>query len=389
MELLIFVRFIIDYFWEFKILNIVHTGIISIFALLCFFSQKNISFKVIVPDILIFLFISICFFSFIRSDFGEESIIDFFKMVPLIFYYIIGRCLTKDISLKYLSYFSISAVLILFLCSISGIGYQYWGSVNTFSGGYFFKTDLALAILIFLSISLAYIENSIGKLFLLMFSIIIVFLANSRISIPILFLIMFISLYPIDKLLKKFGRNSVKIFIAILSSLLVFSFIDFSKMDMVGFDIKDPFSENSTQGRNLIWAAILDYYNSLSIFQKIFGAGMASDLVAASVFYQDPRFEAIRAHSSYLWLLICTGWLGLIFFIAFLFSVFNFIKNSIILNRYSKKNVCIFICLLSVFILMSFTVELIIRTQITYILFFFAGLCCNIKIFKNEKIDNP
>lgn len=381
MELLIIFRFFVDFFWEFKFLNILHTAVICFFALLLFFTQRRISFKVIIPDIIIVFFIILCSISFLRSERNEDAILDYLKMIPLLFYYIIGRSLSKRVKLNLVGFSCILFSTLLFLSALLGYGYKYWGDIYTFAGGYFFKTDVALAVLIFLSFSLSLDFNKFLKLYLFLISVFIVFVSNSRISIPIILMIYFFSYMSMKNFMLNLSRQLFLTLFILIIGLSIFSIVDFSKMGLIGFDLSDPFSEKSTQGRSLIWSAIINYYNNFDLFNKIFGSGMASDLVAAKNFHESSRFESIRAHSTYLWLLVCTGWSGLISFLSFIVSVFYIVIKRVRNNQYDEKYLFVFICLSFIFLIMSVSVELIIRTQITYLLFFFAGLCCNNKIY--------
>ncbi len=380
MNSLIFIKFICDYFWELKLLNVLYTFLVSMLFLFLFFSMK-MNYKVLKSDIAMVVLTFIFLFSFLRSDDYSLGVIDFLKLFPLIFLYGVGRLWRWNINIKYSAIFSFISLIFLAFLALIGEGYIYWGSVHTFTGGYFFKTDMAMAVMLFLIFILASNVNYKIKFLAFFISMVLVFLGNSRITIPIIFLIGFLSFYDILKIYQRIGKSIIITISFAILTIFTLSFIDFSKFGMIGFDISDPFSDSATQGRTHIWEAVLNYYYTLPIHEKIFGAGLASDMIAAKNFSDISQFETSRAHNSYLWMLVCIGWFGIISFFSFILCVFLEIKLKIKRNiNVSRDTFLIFLSLLILFLVMSFSAEVIIRTQLTYFLFLYAGLCCNRKI---------
>lgn len=376
MNLIILSKIFVDFFWEFKALNILFTFIcILLFAVI--FLKKNRSSKIIKADIFILLFLLISIYSILITSNFEKGILDFLKIIPLVFMYGLGRLWSGETGTNKVAYVSLFLIFTWVLFSQIGLGYLNWGVVKTFVGGYYFKTDFAIAVLVCLIfICFSNLKTSIKNISLFA-GVFLVFLANSRISIPLVILIFILTIVDTNKFYLNIGRSFFYLILLSLGLVFILSFIDFSKFGMIGFDIKDPFSESSTQGRSQIWAAVIEFYNNSSLGSKIFGSGMASDLVASAMYSELDRFEGSRAHNSYLWLIICMGWVGLIILLLFFLSVIAEIRWKIRNHYFSNNRFAIFAALLIVFFIMSISVEVIIRTQFTYILFLYAGLCCN------------
>lgn len=380
MEFLILVKILVDILWDYKVFNILYIFSICILSMMLFFLKKNNNFVVFKSEFFLILFFITIIFAYLQSKDFELASIDFVKLLPLAACYMIGRLWKGEFKLRYLSSASLFLLLILFFMSLLGLGYEYWGNVNTFVGFYYFKTDLAIAVLI----SVIFILASNLKIYLkgaaILLGSYLVFEANSRIAIPIMILQILLYYLGVKKLFLHLGRSFLLLTMFVFISIGVFSLIDFSSLGMVGFDISDPFSDSSTQGRNHIWDALITYYNNSDIFHKIFGSGLASDILAARQFSDPGLFEDSRAHNSYLWMLVCVGWSGIVFFFIFLYFLLKSMKYKTMINEFNENNFYIFLSFLMVFLIMSMSVEVIVRTQLTFIMFFYAGLCSNTEI---------
>lgn len=376
MDFLIIFKFISDYLWEYKIFNAIFAFIMIIFSAVLIASRK-VEFKVIKADLLLFFLFLITVFSYLRSQDFELATIDFLKILPVFSIYIVGRLWPNFISINRIASFSFVSVAFFLSIAISGIGYIYWGEVKTFTGGYYFKTDMALSVLIFLTFIISSDMKKIYKNISFFSAIIILFLCNSRVSIPLVFVLYVLHYYDVVSIYKKFYSKLIVFFVLFFVLIFGLSYLDFSKLGMIGFDIKDPLSDSSSQGRNYIWGAMISYYQQLPLLEKLFGAGLASDILASKSFYEIGQFDSSRAHNSYLWLLLCYGWIGVFLFMYFFAAIIKSIKNSVNNSKVNKKNLYVFTCLLIIFLVFSLTIEAIVRTQITFLLFLFAGLCCN------------
>ncbi|AUN95714.1 hypothetical protein C0099_12695 [Pseudazoarcus pumilus] len=81
---------------------------------------------------------------------------------------------------------SLLALAAFSVASITGYGYQTWGRVHTFSGGYFFKTDMALSALILLCLALVGLRSKALSLAAVSMAGYLTLLTNTRIAIPLI-----------------------------------------------------------------------------------------------------------------------------------------------------------------------------------------------------------
>ena len=390
-ELITISRFLTDYFWEYKLLSILHAaGSLAIpVALLIHF--KMIPLKICQTDKIFFTFSFLTIVSFVVS-FNNESIVDFLKFITYFFFYFIGRLIpVKLANGKTLGVFALLALSFLSVLAFTGNGYKSWGGVNTFTGGYFFKTDLAIASLIFLAAVFANLQNKIVLFAAISGAAYLVFKSNARIALP---LVLIIPLFITISLRQKFIKINVKtIAVGLIVSALsmsLFFLIDFKALGMLGFDFSDPYSAANTQGRSVIWHAVFQAYSNSDLIGKLFGLGFDADSRATHLFSESIQLEGVRAHSSYLYLLICMGIFGSFVFYYLLYSIFSKIP---FLLRYGNRD-AIKIAVLSatffiLFAWLSLTTEIVIRPQLMVLLFFFSGLHVQLYLnLKNKDITN-
>lgn len=391
-EFVVLGRFIADYLWEYKALSILHTVISLLFlGIYVFFLQRKIRF--FKTDALIFLFFIIISFSFI-CNFSHESWTEYLKFSSFLIFYFLGRFSRIKIShLKYFAHFSYCALFILMIFVFSGYGYQEWGYVLTFTGGYYFKADLALACLIFIGFIYAYERNKIILFSSFIICLFLVFMSNSRVALPIA-LVMPVMMYFF--FIKKYYLWSVRnIFFSsflVFISMSFFIFLDFSKIGMLGFDFSNPFSEENTQGRSVIWSALLEFYLNSDFFNKFFGLGLTSDIEATKRYIDIDHLSGVRAHSSYFYLLLSSGVAGFVVFTYFFYCI---IRSFFYLFSYGEElqirisSIGFFLVFL--FFIFSFTVEVVIRPQIMVIFFFFSGVISseftNLKEYKKFSVS--
>ncbi|MCY1416256.1 hypothetical protein D9M71_317580 [compost metagenome] len=375
-ELITISRFIIDFLWEYKLLNILHTLLALVLISTLLLHSKRRYFSICNTD---FAFLAFFIFSSIAwlRDINNTSSIEFLKFSTYIFFYFAGRSIpTKLSNTNLLEYFSSISLLGLTLMALLGVGYQTWGKVNTFTGGYYFKTDLAIAALIFLSIVFATSKNKFILTISLICTAYLVFKSNARIALPL------VGIIPVlVKLIYKRGLSQINlktistISASILLGIMLFALIDFKSLGMLGFDFSDPFSASNTQGRTVIWAAILHAFENATAIEKLIGLGLDADIKATGAFSDSSQVEGFRAHNSYLYLLICMGFLGSASFYILILTIVQkipfSIRNS---NNECLKITTIVTSLILLFAWLSLTTEIIIRAQLMVPLFFFAGL---------------
>lgn len=337
---------------------------------------KKASYKACSTDKIALLFFLCASLAFIKNI-SDSSLVEFLKFLSYCSFYFIGRIAPPSLKYaKFLGWFSLLSLIILSAMALTGRGYVTWGSVSTFTGGYFFKTDLAIASLIFLSLTFATLQKKSLLAFSLICAGYLVFKSNARIALPLVVIIpVFITMALNGKMAKLNSKSISLIVITTVAGMAIFSLIDFRSLGMLGFDFSDPFSAANTQGRSVIWAALLQAFSDASFMEKLIGMGLNADTKATNLFSESVSLEGVRAHNSYLYLLLCLGVIGSIAFYWLIYSIYS--KAPFLLKQ-ENKNLRIIPTLscsfLILFVWFSMTTEIIIRPQLMILLFFFSGL---------------
>ncbi len=155
----------------------------------------------------------------------------------------------------------------------------------------------------------------------------------------------------------------------------MFALIDFRSLGMLGFDFSDPFSAANTQGRSVIWSALLHAYSNAPFMSQLFGSGLSADAEATRIFSESAQLEGVRAHNSYLYLLLCMGIMGSLAFYWLIYSTLKKASFLLMQDDESHRVIPTISCaLIILFFWLSMTTEIIIRPQLMILLFFFSGL---------------
>ena len=375
-EFISITRIITDYFWQYKFLSILHTMLP--FALIAYITikRKNLKLKIIDVDILIAALLTALFIAF-ALDANQSSLVELLKFIAYIAIYFAARLYNiKAINLKSIGVFSLISLIILFVIEITGRGYITWGHVSTFTGGYFFKTDLAIACLIFIVFIFATLKSKLALSIGLILSSYLIFKSNTRIALPLILIIpAFIMLANYSKLGLISLRNLAFTIVVTSTGVALFAIIDFNSIGLLGFDFSDPFSAANTQGRSVIWAALLDAYSDAPLLNKIFGSGLTADTDATRLYSASLQLAGVRAHNSFLYLLLCIGIAGSILFYWLMYLFLKKAHPLLMQSSSSLKVIPIISCsFIIMFFWLSLTTEVIIRPQLMILLFFFSGL---------------
>lgn len=368
MTYLIIFRLVTDYFWSFKALSVMHSIIAA--ALLAMRLKTGLVAGLVLSDVIVLFFSIILVFNY--TVYFEGNTIDFLKLMCVGLFYFLGRFSRFDnIYYNIMAIFSMFSIILLLFLSIAGLGYVDWGNYSTFTGGYYFKTDLALAVIIFFTFSVSYyIDKSlIVSLAICLISVWLVWISNARISIVALVLSIGVIGYLKFRYL---GMLPIFLGFLVLVAFSIFGLLILEASDdLLGFDFSDFFGEANLQGRNWIWLSLLKYYDEYDLFSKFFGGGLHADVLATSKYSLAFNLDESRAHNSFLYVLLCMGGVGLFLFSSLLLNwiyvIFRAMKGE------PEPLLIICVCLFVIFFIFSFTTEAIIRAQIIVPLSFFMG----------------
>lgn len=368
-------RFVADYFWEYKVLSVLHL-LLSFFLLVyCIILSRKSKYKFIQIDYVFCVFLILISFIYLLNPIAD-SLIELSKFISYFLIYFIGRMVSVDFfsSYKILGVFSFIGLLFFLAMAFFGQGYQMWGRVNTFTGGYFFKTDLAIASLIFLVFVFATLKSRLILFASFLVAFYLIFLSNTRIALPLVLVIPVFLFFSLNK--NNFTLSLSGSFYLIFASVVgVLLLSVFNMSGVLGFDFSDPLSVSNTQGRSVIWEAILLAYSEGSLFNKLFGFGLTADVVATTKYSSALSLEGVRAHNSFLYLLLCVGIFGSFLFYLLVYLLItkaqSLFKNDDVRLKIIPSISCSFIIM---FFWLSLTTEVIIRPQLMILLFFFSGL---------------
>jgi O-antigen ligase len=374
LDLLIATRVFSDYLWEYKAASVINV-ILFLLASITYAIFSKRAFRATSTDKIFILFlVSIIIAEVINP--ATRSLLELAKFLAYFALYISGRLgpirLAKP---KVLGVFCLIPLFGFSLAALRGYGYQDWGAVPTFSGGYFFKTDMAISALIFLMLvcTTSSIFISLAAVTLASY---IVFKTNTRIALPLCLIIPLLALLFRSGHVKRIDLKLVLyVVLAAAAAMGLFLVIDFSDLGLLGFNFDDPYSAANTQGRSVIWAALLDGFMGAEPVKQIFGLGLGADAALTSAFSESRQLEGVRAHSSYLYLLVCGGISGSLLFFALILSIMRFIPILLAAGDKASLSIAMLASLLIfVFFWVSLTTEIIIRAQLMSLVFYLSGI---------------
>ncbi len=346
--------------------------------------SKSIVFLVLMMMILVFV-------SFLRkADISSFSV--FFKITGslLIFYY--GLLYRSDIFLvlNRLSRISVWGMLLFLVLSFFAFSYQYWGDSFTFKGLYYFKTDMALAIVVFISFMLLNEKLSIFlKILLFLIGLYLIFLTNARVHI-LTGILVFVIYFFRRQLFVNLSRKlivAMPLFLGVtLLSLIAYNqLVDSREGNNLKVELTsdDFFSESNSQGRSVIWATLLMDYAESNVAEKLLGKNLTEDYVIVNRW----TGRDYGAHSTFFYLLIATGLVGVLLFVGIMVMFFRCIifltkLQEINGDQLLAKEKILFVTFshLLIFLISSLTNTSIVFQQQTWFFMFFAGYCYNIRL---------
>lgn len=319
---LVCLKILADMFWQFPVLDMLLLGF-ALVILGLHLPQSRVSYGL--PDAASVLLLTLLTFSFSKS---VDGAVVFFKMASAITLYFLGRESSESFNeaVKGVLIASIFVLILNAATFVSGAGFQTWGDANTFSGPYYFKTDLASAMSLVLITGLYYINQPIIKIIYLIVCSLLIVASNARAYYIILLLTG--GLYITYRLnIRITVKLAIYGLVGILGALYLLNWIFstgiFQDMGYVGiqFDsLSDLFDAANTQGRNAIWDDLFSRISSGGLGAQLLGFDLTGDIVVVNG-------SEYGAHSLYVGLLYNTGVIGLACFMYLLLYAFNSIRN--------------------------------------------------------------
>lgn len=240
------------------------------------------------------------------------------KIASAYLMYFLGRLCWRsfDFLLRCLWYSVCAVVLINFTLLIAGSGFQVWGASHTFSGMYYFKTDLASAMCCAVIVAIFGRMGSLrARLVITTMAVLLLILSNSRMYYIILVVLVAMMIASYRGM--RFGLGFlVAIALALVAAIFILRFLGestlFRQMGFISFQfdsLEDLFNDANTQGRNVVFAEQLKLVLESPIENQLFGNGFSGGNVLVNGVYYGQ-------HSLYVGMLYNLGWIGMLVSLA-------------------------------------------------------------------------
>lgn len=363
-NILILLRAVVDLFWELKLLSILFAIVVVSAILLALYKRikkRGVKHKASILDALVLLlYLSVTLSYFINIEL--ETTILYGKIAIGMTGYLIARLSPMSYPVKSKLLMVGAYLLLAYLLAISfmDIGYKTWGNAYTFVGGYFFKTDLAIAVTVAFSICYFATRNNMLKLLVFSICLYLIYISNSRV-----FLLVVLMAPAVDFYIKKSSKldiaRSLRLGLAIILPAIIalYIFDSLSDSEMLGFKISEGYTDRNLQGRNMLWEILFLTFQHYPVVQKLLGGGLDSDTISLLAYSQD----GYGAHNTFLYILISCGLLG----ISLVSAVLYFgVKHALRIAAYDLG-----FCKFCLFIIVAWMISGLSNDTIKYLQFSF------------------
>lgn len=323
MNIFFFLKPIADLLYQYQVLDYLLTVWCIVFLI------KEKSNRLCSIDYCVIALMGIFFLSFLRNTDGWSILLKIESGFLLYFlgreYYRYWGKITASLQWGFLVIFLVSV-----MAFVSGHGFQSWGTHNTFTSFYYFKTDAAYAF------SQCFIFFSIGystcryKNWVLALCVLMTFFTNARAHYFIIFILS--ALYGKYRKDTQYGINHLTINYKLFLSGVFIVFVLLVILNYLSTYIGDRyllFQFNSlsdlmnganTQGRTDIWQIVYKKFNHNDFFTRLIGL----DLVSATA---KVNGEVWSAHNMYIKILYSIGYMGSAVYGIFIFQTFCFLNR--------------------------------------------------------------
>lgn len=385
MEYFIILKQIVDIIYEFQILDYLMVGFAFVLFIYAFVKKgiyKDIKNFVNWNDLIVLVICLLFTISFFDNI--ENSYSPYFKTISVFAMYFLGRVYGEDIiknkkAIAVFSYILIYVNLIFRIVEyvherMTGefLPRQKWDYIA--SGGlYYYKTDLAMAVVISVIFIYAFAKNTWFKYFtVFVTSFLIVFSSGARMGQGILLLeYLFIIVFELRTRLKKNWHikislvNIIGIILMILLTvafiILQFSIVKETKFEELTMDyVMEAKLEALFHSRHVIWWDAMNYFANQKLLVRVVG----KDLWSCSI----RNHMGDRFHCLYFKNIYSIGYLGSYLYLFFVVNIFrNLVKKRGAVIKYMTVAFWI------MFLLISATMEAFEYTQMAWFPFLFAG----------------
>lgn len=328
MPIFLFLKQLVDMFYQFKILD--YGMVLFAVILLCYGIIKNKLYqnwkkRICIPDGIVIALAAVYIGSWVRYPVAYGT---FFKVESAFLLYFLGRVYGKEIMLqgKALAVAGYIVIYVNFIYRFYLFGYRFTlnpgeeGLLNT-GGLYYYKTDLAVGVIIAVLFVYMFGKNQVLKwITIIPVAGYTVFYSGARMGQVVMALEYgCILLREIEnrhgkewiiseKIVKRITGVLIGFIILFFVFLQVFSFERFVNSHEIATGA-GSLLEKLMHSRQIIWWDILDYFSEQSIWTRLFGIDLQTECMHNAA--------GMRAHSAYIKQIYATGYLGSILFAAF------------------------------------------------------------------------
>ncbi len=380
MPIFLFLKQIVDMLYQYKILD--YAMVIFGVLLLCHKIWKDkiyLQLKefICVADLLVIALACVYVMSFLRypSAYGI-----FFKVESVVLLYFLGRVYGQDI-LRHgtlLAGVGYGIIYANFLYRFYQFGFKFvvTGPEETLlnrGGFYYYKTDLAVAILI----AMIFIYLFSEKKFLKWFTIVpvcgyMVLYSGARMQkIIIIFIYACMVLSEIVNKRKCNIAISKRIVEIVSVAVLLLVVVFFVLLQCIPYEVLSAdatietgagsFIEKLMHSRHIVWREVLEYFTEQPLGTRLFGIDLETEYLHNA--------KGIRAHSFYIKQLYATGYVGCLLVVAFLTRLWKKVAQCA-----DRKIICAVVMLWMMFLGSGISIESMESTQMSWFPFLFAGV---------------
>ena len=381
MSIFLFFKQIVDMFYQYQILDygMVIWGIVLLGGKIWKDKiYKNLKEFLCPADYIVMALMLVYAGAFLRypSAYGI-----FFKVESCFLLYFLGRVYAGEIMQhgKWLAGAGYLVVYINFFYRFYQFGFKFFvtGPEETLlnvGGVYYYKTDLAIAIIIAMIFIYAFSECRIWKWFTILpvCGYMVLYSGARMQQVAILVVYGFILLREIELrksrplvFKAKSVRNiSIGITIALVCFFIIieiFPFADYGQKVELSADWAHSWIERIMHSRQAIWWGILQYFSEQPLFTKILGIDLGTDALHNAV--------GDRAHSQYIKQIYATGYVGCFLFVYYLKHILQKLSE-----ENDRKLFYIVMMLWGMFLVSGLTIECLEYTQMSWFPMVFTGV---------------
>ncbi|MFC4597458.1 hypothetical protein [Cohnella hongkongensis] len=385
-NLLFLLKPLADMLWSVKTFNLLLIACVFVFSLAHLFRLRPLKIN------LALLLLSLLFLRSLAADMNEITVGVFLKVVSAFLLFFLAQMASdgqKTIGMIAASF--LPPVLYILYQAVTGSGYQYWGSVYTFVGPYYYKTDLAICVIlsvIFFRKYLFFNRFRSGKAAAAVYMFVIapqlILMANSRMLLIVYAVILIGTIVEYfrykERTFSSWKRNAIVVYSLLLIVAGYALYVNFYLPKgalVIEVQSGEIFSASNTQGRSEIWSSIAANYFKGDLLNLAFGYSINKDHEFDTVLHAD-------AHNAWLKVMVSCGLVGLFVYMAAIGMAIGRLRG-LLRDRLRQKS-DYFVLMTALLVLLSYlfsgiSQSNIIFTQSSWYAFYFMGLIFNPKLF--------